>query len=115
MKAGSEKKLVKRGDRENTPAGKVGQPERDLAYGNPVKVADGKVESGMVRMSVHRAFQLTSETTGEVYGGKEGDVVDVPEDVATELGREFNTYFDHEGMINKKNARRTVITRASRI
>lgn len=113
-KAGSETKLVKRGSREDTPAGSVGQPERDLALEKPLKVAQGTTKKGFVRMSVHRAFQLAS-SDGEVYGGKEGDVVDVPQDVADELEREFKTYYDHEGIVNKRNAKRTVITRATRI
>lgn len=115
MKTGSDKRMVKRDPRDNTPAGSVGQPERELAYEKPVKVADGKVKAGYVRMSVHRAFHLKSEVDGETYGAKEGDVVDVPSDVAEELEREFKTYFDHEGLINKKNAKQTVITRATRI
>lgn len=120
MKTGSEKRMVKRGDgRENTPAGKVGQPEKDLAYEKPVKVAEGKVKPGFVRMSVHRAFQLTSNPEvggdGKVYGAKEGDVIDVPNDVAEELDRGFKTFYKHRGMINVENAERREIKRASRI
>src|ERR1700733_9516958 len=112
MKPGSKTKLTK----PTTPAGSVGNPERDLAYEKPLaKPEKPDVKEGFVRMGIIRAFQLKSEATGEIYGGKEGDIVDVPTDVAVELDREFETYFNHDGLINKKNAKRTVIKRAFRV
>ncbi len=114
MKAGSETKLAKRGSRKGNPAAEVGQPERELAYEKPLSKPQGALKAGFVRMSVRRAFHLKA-TSGVEYFGKEGDIVDVPEDIAQELEHKFNSFYDHRGLINAENAHRDSIVRATRI
>jgi hypothetical protein len=117
MKAGSEKKLVKKNsDTQLTDeTAKVGRPEQELSMDKPLNVAKGTLKSGFVRLSVHRAFSILDSETKETYAGKEGDVVDVPGHIAEELERGFLTNYAHEGSINMKNARRNTIQRATRI